>query len=127
MAQITESKVQDEHGIGEEKLNDPETRPVQGGWVICRLVSTKLTDQSLSLSPETTLSVRLMATITILLITLVWHPLLAWFFSNRVVSSYLSMPLSKNRCGYRKQAISIHAFMRRERLPVKAFSGAGLT
>ncbi len=31
MAQITESKVQDEHGIGEEKLNDPETRPVQGG------------------------------------------------------------------------------------------------
>lgn len=106
MAQITESKVQDEHGIGEEKLNDPETRPVQGGWVICRLVSTKPTDQSLSLSPGKTLP---------------------WFFSNRAVSSYLSMPLSENRCGYRKQAISIHAFMRRERLPVKAFSGAGLT
>lgn len=35
------------------------------------------------LPPETTLSVKVMAAITILLITLVWHPVLAWFFSNR--------------------------------------------
>jgi len=42
------------------------------------------------LPPETTLSVKLMATITILLITLVWHPLLAWFFSNRLFQRFYS-------------------------------------
>ena len=42
------------------------------------------------LPPETTLSVKLMATITILLITLIWHPLLAWFFSNRLFQRFYS-------------------------------------
>lgn len=35
------------------------------------------------LPPATTLPVKVMAAVIILLITLVWHPILAWFFSNR--------------------------------------------
>jgi hypothetical protein len=42
------------------------------------------------LPPETTLSVRVMATVTILLITLVWHPVLAWFFSNQLFQKFYS-------------------------------------
>ena len=42
------------------------------------------------LPPETSLSVKLMAAITILLIDLVWHPALAWFFSNRLFQQFYS-------------------------------------
>lgn len=42
------------------------------------------------LPPETTSSVKVMAAFTILLITLVWHPVLAWFFSNQLFQEFYS-------------------------------------
>jgi threonine efflux protein len=42
------------------------------------------------LPSETMLSVKVIATIIILLITFTWHPLLAWFFSNRLFQMYYS-------------------------------------
>lgn len=40
------------------------------------------------LPPETTLIVKVLAAIIILLIALVWHPVLAWFFSNQLFQMF---------------------------------------
>jgi threonine/homoserine/homoserine lactone efflux protein len=40
------------------------------------------------LPPETTAPMKVMAAVVILLIVLVWHPLLAWFFSNQFIQKF---------------------------------------
>jgi threonine/homoserine/homoserine lactone efflux protein len=40
------------------------------------------------LPPETMVSMKVMAAVIILLIVIVWHPLLAWFFSNQLFQKF---------------------------------------
>jgi threonine/homoserine/homoserine lactone efflux protein len=42
------------------------------------------------LPPGTSMSVKVLAAFTIFLITLMWHPTLAWFFSNRLFQKFYS-------------------------------------
>jgi threonine/homoserine/homoserine lactone efflux protein len=40
------------------------------------------------LPPESMVYMKVMAAVIILLIVLVWHPLLAWFFSNQIFQKF---------------------------------------